>query len=158
MNETSETTLATERDGGLRQPAVLAWLRLARVYQKVERATAAFLREWDLTVAQFDILAQLRANEGMTQQQLADRLLVTKGNISQILAKMERRGLLRRHPVGRAFRLFLTPAGCDLAERVVPRHERCVAAQFATLPPEEQRLLLDLLRQLDHALPGGDPS
>jgi hypothetical protein len=34
----------------LRQPAVLAWPRLARVFQKVERSSAGFLRGWDLSV------------------------------------------------------------------------------------------------------------
>ena len=39
--------------------AVLAWMRLARVYQKVDRASAAHLRRWGLSVAQFDVLARV---------------------------------------------------------------------------------------------------
>jgi DNA-binding MarR family transcriptional regulator len=73
---------------------VVAWLRLARVYRQIDRASAELLRRWDLSVAQFDVLAQIGVRAGLTQQELADHLLVTKGNISQFLARMERRGLV----------------------------------------------------------------
>lgn len=154
MNESVPARPLPSAINARRDPALLAWLRLARVFQKVDRSTATFLRQWDLSVAQFDILAQLAAGEGMTQQELADRLLVTKGNISQLLARMEARGLLHRHPHGRALCLSLTPAGRELAARVVPVQEERVASRFAALSPDEQRQLLALLRKLDHALTG----
>ncbi|HEY8492104.1 MAG TPA: MarR family transcriptional regulator, partial [Dehalococcoidia bacterium] len=95
----------------MKRPPVLAWLRLARVFQRLERALVQQLRAWDLSLAQFDLLAHVGAAEGLTQQELADRLLVTKGNVCQLLEKLERRGLVVRRPEGRANRLFLTPAG-----------------------------------------------
>ena len=52
----------------LRTPGVLAWLRPARVFQKVDRASAEHLARWDLSVAQFDVLAQVGAAEGMTHR------------------------------------------------------------------------------------------
>src|SRR3712207_8018674 len=57
--------------------------------------------------AQFDVLAHVGAAEGITQQQLADSLLVTKGNIAQLLDRMQKRGLIERRPQGRINRLFL---------------------------------------------------
>lgn len=72
-----------------RQPAVLAWLRLARVFQKIDTHSERFFRRHRLNTAQFDVLAHVGAASGMTQQELADALLVTKGNISQLLAKLE---------------------------------------------------------------------
>src|ERR671932_2526202 len=84
-----------------RSPGLVAWLRLARVFQKVQRAESNQLRCWRLSPAQFDVLAHVGASEGLTQQRLADALLVTKGNVCQILDKMERDGLLVRRPSGR---------------------------------------------------------
>ncbi len=136
----------------MKKPAVLAWLRLARVFQKVDRASAEHLRAWDLSVAQFDVLAQVGADEGITQQELADRLLVTKGNICQLLEKMERRGLIRRSQAGRANHLFLTEDGRRLYNDAVPAQERMIAARFGVLSPEEQHQLLALLRILDHTM------
>jgi DNA-binding MarR family transcriptional regulator len=135
-----------------RQGALLAWLRLARIYQRVDRATAARLRAADLSVAQFDVLVHLGVAEGLTQQELADSLLVTKGNISQLIARMERRGLIRRCQDGRAMNLFLTTEGRQVREAIVPTHEAWITDQFAGLTAEETGRLLALLRKLDHSL------
>ena len=53
--------------------AVGAWLRLVRVFQKIERASAEQFAAHGLTAAQFDILAQLGRKEGISQQELAFR-------------------------------------------------------------------------------------
>ena len=137
----------------LRDPAVLAWLRLARVYHKVDQASAVHLRSWHLSVAQFDVLAQIGAAPGLTQQELATALLVTKGNICQLLDRLERLGLVRRQQEGRANRLYLTEAGRALHDQVVPAQEALVAERLAALTPDEQAALLGLLRKLDHAFP-----
>lgn len=138
--------------GGLRRPAVLGWLRLMRVYQKVDRASSEHLRAWDLSVAQFDVLAHVGASEGMTQQELADSLLVTKGNVCQLLDKMEARGWILRRREGRNNRLFLTEAGRRLFEEAVPAQEAMVSERFSALSEEEQAQLHELLRKLDRAL------
>src|SRR5262245_13622574 len=112
---------AQTRQSGLRQPAVLAWLRLARVFQKIDTRSERFFRTHDLNTAQFDVLAHVGAAGGMTQQELANALLVTKGNISQLLAKLEQDGLIVRRPQGRTNCLFLTERGQTLFDKVVPQ-------------------------------------
>ncbi len=128
---------------------VFAWLRLARVYHQIDRASAEFLRQWNLSVAQFDVLVQIGAREGLTQQELADHLLVTKGNISQLLARMERRGLVRRTQDGRALVLSLTAEGRRLRAIVVPAQEALIARRLAPLDPAGLRALSVALRALD---------
>lgn len=142
----------TQRTEKLREPAVLAWMRLARIFLKIDRASAEHLRAWGLTVAQFDVLARVGSAEGITQQELADKLLVTKGNICQLLDRLERHGLMRRRQEGRTNRLFLTNAGQRLYQQTLPAQEAFIAAQFSALSTEEQAQLLALLRKLDHAL------
>ena len=128
---------------------VRAWLRLARVYQKVDRASAQHLRGWGLSVAQFDVLARVGSRPGMTQQELAGALLVTKGNVCQLLDRMEADGLIERRREGRAKRLRLTPRGEALFAEVVPAQERVVERQIGVLDPAAQERLLSLLRQMD---------
>src|SRR5689334_15111954 len=134
------------------QPSVLAWLRLFRVFQKIDRASSAHLRTWGLSTAQFDILARVGATRGITQQELADRLLVTKGNISQLLDRLERRGLLKRCQEGRTNTLSLTEEGQQLYAQVVPAQEEMVAQHFSALTSQEVNQLLHLLRKLDRAI------
>lgn len=138
----------------MRQPAVFAWLRLARVFQKINMRSERFFRTHNLNTAQFDILAQVGAKTGTTQQQLADALLVTKGNISQLLGKMEHEGLITRRQEGRTNCLFLTQNGQALFETIVPEQETLIAELLAPLSPFEQSELLRLLRKLDHGLAG----
>ena len=146
-----QRTRRAPRTSGL-TPAVLAWLRLARVFAKVDRASAQHLRHWGLRVAQFDVLAQAGAAEDLSQQDLATKLLVTKGNVTQLLDRMQRDGLIVRCQEGRTNCLFLTEKGRRLFDTVVPAQEALIAAQFTPLSDQEQRQLLKLLRTLDHTL------
>lgn len=130
----------------------MAWVRLLRVEQRVARVLTEDLKRWDLNLAQFDTLTHVGAAEGIMQQELAESLLVTKGNVCQMLDRMERRGLISRRPDGRANRLFLTEEGRRLYEKVVPSHEDLVAEQLSKLTPEEQRSLMRLLGKLDRSL------
>ena len=133
-------------------PGVPAWVRLARVFHKVQQATVEQIRQAGLTVGQFDVLAQVGSAEGATQQEVADALLVTKSNVCQLLDRMEESGLVERRQQGRAKHLFLTPAGRRLYDDIVPAHERQIAELFSALSPNEQKRLLELLRTLDRAL------
>ncbi len=134
---------------------MLAWLRLMRVFQKVDRVSGERLRAWDLSVGQFDVLARVGAAEGIVQQELADSLLVTKGNVCQLLDRMEGRGLILRRREGRNNRVFLTEEGRRLFDEVVPAHEALIAERFSALTRAEQARLHELLRKLDWALDGG---
>jgi DNA-binding MarR family transcriptional regulator len=134
------------------QSSVLAWLRLARVFQKIDRVSEVHMRSLGLTMAQFDILAQVGSAHGITQQELADRLLVTKGNISQLIDRMEKLDLLRRYQEKRTNILSLTEKGQELYDRIVPSQEDLVTTQFSALSVAEVDNLLRLLRKLDHAL------
>lgn len=140
------------RTAGLRQTALPAWLRLARIYHQLDRASAELLRTYGLSVAQFDVLAQVGAHEGCMQQALADALLVTKGNVCQLLDRMEQRGLIVRQQEGRCKRLYLTEKGRALWEQAVPAQEQMIATRFTALTDDQQHALHALLRQLDRSL------
>jgi DNA-binding MarR family transcriptional regulator len=146
-----EITTRTDRPR-LRQPAVLAWLRLARVFQKIDTHSERFFRTHKLNTAQFNVLAQVGAARGMTQQELADALLVTKGNISQLLSKLEQADMITRRQAGRTNCLSLTEQGQALFEVVVPQQEALIADLLAPLSDDEQRELLRLLRKLDQSI------
>lgn len=148
------TTIDTRSRGqsGTRQPGILAWLRMTRFYHKVLRRSEEQMRLRGLSMAQFDVLAHVGAAPGLTQQELADSLLVTKGNVCQLLDRMQRTDLIERRQEGRANRLFLTPRGEELFREIVPAHEDLISTQFASLTADEQVALLELVRTLDRSL------
>lgn len=135
-----------------KDPAVLAWLRLVRVFSKVDRASTESLRGRRLSPAQLDVLAKVGSTEGVSQQEVANALMVTKGNVCQLLDKMTANGLLERRPDGRTNRIFLTERGRELFDEVVPQHDTLIAQQLAALSAQEQHELLRLLRRLEHSL------
>jgi DNA-binding MarR family transcriptional regulator len=133
-------------------------MRLARIFHKIDRLSACGMRCHRLSMAQFDVLTHVGARDGITQQQLADSLLVTKGNICQLLDRMESSGLLVRRQQGRANCLSLTAEGRKLYEEIVPAHETVIDRAMSTLTPREQTQLLALLRKLDRGLAGEEPN
>jgi DNA-binding MarR family transcriptional regulator len=152
VTQTARRTARPRITGRRPDVSVRAWLRLARVYQKLSQASAEDLRREGLSFGQFDVLAQVGAADGSTQQQVADALLVTKSNVCQLLDRMERSGLVERQQHGRTNHLHLTAEGKRLYDRVIPSHEAKLAELFSALSTEEQTALLSLLRKLDHAL------
>jgi DNA-binding MarR family transcriptional regulator len=141
------------RSAGIREPGVVAWLRLARIFRKVERLPALGMRDRGLTRAQFDVIAHVGAREGLTQHELADSLVVTKVNVCQLLDRMEGNGLIVRRQQGRSNCLFLTEEGKRLFVVVVPEQETLIGRAFAGLTRDEKKRLLELLRKLERQLP-----
>jgi DNA-binding MarR family transcriptional regulator len=138
----------------MKRASLLAWFRLARSFQLIDRASTDHLKSFDLSVAQFDVLAQVGAAEGITQQRLADALLVTKGNVCQLLDRMEARHLVERRPAkfGRAKHLYLTDEGRALNRAAVPAQENLIDQLFGALSDQEQEQLAKLLRKLEHTI------
>jgi DNA-binding MarR family transcriptional regulator len=147
------------RDASAAQPLAPADAQLAlSVWLRLLKARSLLLKELrpripdGLTVPQFDALAQLdRRPAGMTPGELTRELLVTAGNVTGIVARLARRGLLERRSVPedrRTVALRLTPRGRALMRRAIPRHQRDVRALLAGLPRADLERLRDLLGSL----------
>lgn len=130
-------------------------MHLVRVNTKLHHHSTEHLDCYNLTPAQFDVLAQLSVAPGISQQALSDHLLVTKGNTCSLLDRMEKKlGLVERcsdPDDRRSHRLFLTEQGRELAEKVIPAHEDFLQDHTSALTEDEQHTLLDLLRRLDRS-------
>jgi DNA-binding MarR family transcriptional regulator len=127
------------------------WLQLVRTFNVLERRIVAMLSGHDITLPQFDVLATLRFSEGVTQQELAERLLVTKGNVCGLLDRLERLGWVERRPDpkdARANRLHLTAAGRRKVAKVLPDHDALVLDNFRPLPDPEIKALRQALAEI----------
>lgn len=121
---------------------------MLRFIHAVAQEGAAELREFGLTPAQYQLLVQVRRRPGVAQWQLAEAFGVTKGNVSQLVKRLEQAGLLDRERVSGADELSLTDAGRALLDRVVPAHDEFMDRQFAALGQDELDTLLRLLARL----------
>jgi len=102
-----------------------------------------------LTLPQFDVMAQLaRAPEGLTFSELSRRLLVSAGNLTVIVSRLETGGLVLREVVERdrrSFLLTLTAAGRRRMATLAPRHRRDLEKIFSPVPASTQDALRTLL-------------
>ena len=130
-----------------------ALISLIRVHGRVQEAAARMVKEQSgLTLPHFDVLLTLMLGEGISQQDLSDRLLVTKGNICVIVQKLEAAGLIERRsdPTDQRFlRLYLTDAGRRVLAKVYPEHRALTAQIFGGLSQAEQKTLHELLNRVD---------
>jgi DNA-binding MarR family transcriptional regulator len=139
----------------LKDSGVVAWIYMMRVFDKLERLSSEDIERFDVTQAQFGVLAHLSAQEGISQQELSEKLFVTKGNVCGLIDRMEKRGLVERRfdPEDRRSNLlFLTEEGRKLARRAVPSHEQFMSEQMSALTHEEQQTLRALMRKLDKSI------
>lgn len=128
-----------------------AWIKVGACYQKGSRKLANLLRPIDLTVAQFDALANLYVADGISQMALAERLLVTKGNVSGLVERLMEHGLVTRRADpsdGRAYRLHLTRLGKRRARRGLEIQRELISTVIAVLDADEQETLRELLTRI----------
>ena len=107
---------------------------------------------YDISRAQFDLLMTVAFEEGLNQQTCASQMMVTKGNITQHIDRLEERGLMRREKHGRTNSLYLTDAGRDLVSQIMPAHDERVKAILSLLSESELRDFQAVLRRLDRRL------
>jgi DNA-binding MarR family transcriptional regulator len=116
--------------------AMRVWYRFIRLHSRVRAAFAVRLRKLAITVPQCDLLTTLSQSEGISQQQLADRLYVTKGNISAIVDKLAANGYVERLPSPlnrRAWAVNLTDQGREKAKLAILAQKQFVSEIFGPL-------------------------
>lgn len=124
------------------------WSRIAHLHGRLSAAIGRRLREINLSLPQCDVLATLTRQEGMNQQELAERLHVTKGNISGLIDRMAAAGLVERRAIEgdkRAYAIYLTNEGRKQARRGAATQTAVVAQTLGRLSPAE-------IAQMDQSL------
>jgi DNA-binding MarR family transcriptional regulator len=117
-----------------------------RLHRRAGNAIAGELKALGLSIPQFDLLSTLTEQEGLSQQELAQRLYVTKGNVSGLLDRMVEAGLVERRAIPgdrRSNALHLTVKGRALAERGIAAQKAYVTRTLGALDPRD---LADLER------------
>lgn len=126
------------------------WIALARCYSTVAREVAVRVADYGLTTPQFGILEALYHLGPLSQGELADKLLVTGGNITYVMDRLEKEGLVTRDRSGPDRRVViarLTSEGEDLIRRVFPGHARFIHELTEGLSTEEKNTARTLLKR-----------
>ena len=142
-------------DSGLPFPAphFLKILRpLVEAYQAFLQVSDRHIASMGLTRGQFDVIVTLARTQGLRCTDIATETLVTKGTLTGVLTRLEKKKLIHRtknlhDKRGQIIRL--TPAGEELYDRVFPRHVRHLEQYFnKSLTPGEMDMLRPLLLRM----------
>ncbi|WP_210479275.1 MarR family transcriptional regulator [Naasia sp. SYSU D00948] len=123
----------------------------------IRRAAQAHVAAWvrevsaETTSVQFGVLASLSDNEGKSQRELGDALDLDRSTIADLVARLERRGLVARRRDERDLRanvVTLTARGEEEHRLLAPRVARMNDLLTSRLSEEEREELARLLAEV----------
>jgi len=149
---------------GLRKPiALLPHEALMNIYYTascVKKRADEFFRPFGLTDVQFNVLMLLHhqstPEEGLSQAQLSDMMLVNRANTTSLIDRMEKTGLVVRtsDASDRRYKIVkLTARGRKLLADVEPLYAKEVRKVMAALKEAEQKKLITALEKIRPKLP-----
>jgi len=132
-----------------KQPLRL-WLRLLTCANLIEQQVRGRLRDtFAVTLPQFDVLAELdAAGEPQTMTALSNRLMVSNGNVTGVIDRLERAGMVERCASTRDRRvqyIALTASGRMRFTEMAAAHEGWIAELLGGLGDADMGHLVDLL-------------
>ncbi len=136
------------------------WFRFLRLHQRMTNGASAQLKTLGLSVAQFDLISTLSEREGISQSELAERLYVTKGNVSGLVDRLVQAGLVQRRAIAgdrRSYAMHLTAEGRKLAEAGIALQHAYVNQTLGQLAPQDVAQLDLILRDWRDKVRALDP-
>lgn len=133
--------------------SIRAAIALASAFDALEDVMAMHFARYGLSRARFEALIQIRmaGEEGLTQSELGKKLMVSRANITGLIERMEKEGLVSRKldpSDKRAFRVCLTGRSAGLMEAFLPVHGDFVHRAMSALDAGEKESLINLLEKL----------
>ncbi len=128
------------------------WIRLLAVTRVAESHLRDHLRQRATTLPRFDVMAALwRRREGVTMGELSRMLLVSNGNATTVVDRLEADGMVARSSSDadrRTVQVALTPAGAAVFEGLAAGHEAEVAKLFAGIGAADLDTLTEILKRM----------
>ena len=128
-----------------------ALLQLLRTADAIWEASRVFFGAWELSPSQFNILNLLQSRpEGLSQTDLGRQLITHRSNVTGLVDRLEKRGLVQRKEVTsdrRAYRVVLTDAGSRLLNEILPHYYRQAERVWDGVSDSR---IIEALAALDH--------
>ena len=133
------------------QEALRVWIALARCYSSFAKAVSVKIQEYGLTTPQFGVLEALYHLGPLSLGELAEKLLVTGGNVTYVMDRLEQQQLVyrdRSEDDRRVIQAKLTPEGRGLVEGVFQGHAEYIEHLTRHVGEDERSELKTLLKKL----------
>lgn len=156
-NEPLSGRSAMSRKHGLPwdNPRFRNWIAVVRAERAMVRALSRALAPLDLKIGQLDVLMNLYRHPGMSQHDLARRLLIGRSNVTMLLPQLEKQGLSRRENDSRdkrIMRLYLTEAGEQRLMQALDVYTDLIDKVMAQSTPQECDAMGEQMRRIEELL------
>ncbi|MBD2870245.1 MarR family winged helix-turn-helix transcriptional regulator [Paenibacillus arenilitoris] len=131
--------------------ALQLFIALSRASQWVNAHADRDIRRMGLNRTEFGVLELLYHKGPQPLQQIGGKVLMSSGNITYVVDKLEKKHMVRRRASTEDRRLIyaeLTEQGAKFIEDVFPSHEAAIGEAVAGLSSEEKQLASVLLKKL----------
>ena len=133
------TTLATE-----------ALLALHLTSDRLASEATRILKPWDLSPTQYNVLRILRGAEpdGLACREIGERMIQHDPDITRLMDRLEKRGLVRRERDSKDRRVVITritQSGLELLDKLDGPVEEFNVRRLDHVGPEKLRMLIELL-------------
>ncbi len=136
-------------------PAHEAVLNIYYTASCLKKKADEFFRPFGLTDVQFNVMMLLEhqsgPEEGLSQAQLSDMMLVNRANVTALIDRMEKSDLVVRTPdsCDRRYNIVkLTARGKKLLTEVEPLYVKEIEKAMVSLKEAEQKRLIALLEKI----------
>jgi DNA-binding MarR family transcriptional regulator len=134
---------------GLEQEALL---NLQRTAGQVIHSTQQLLKEYGLTGSQYNVLRILRGAgpDGLRCAEIGERMLTQDPDITRLLERLLRQGLIERRRDAKDRRVIhsrIGPEGLRLLKELDPVVDRASRSMLGHMNPQKLELLIDLLEE-----------
>lgn len=133
------------------------WIRLVANSNIIEKEIRNLFRsEFGVTLPRFDLMSALyREQGGLTMGELSKKMLVSNGNVTGIVERLQKEGLVKRWALPTDRRIYsvgLTPKGRTDFKVMADRHKEWVADILGGLNDEELEPLINQMDRLGQIL------
>ena len=135
--------------------ALTTWIKLARANNSVFNNIKPSMVKHNLTKTQFGVLETLLHLGPMSQKKIAEKLLLSGGNIVKVIDNLEIDGFVRREinkVDRRAHKVVLTDMGYQVINSLFPNHVKSIVETFSILNKDEQIELSRICKKLGMGL------
>jgi DNA-binding MarR family transcriptional regulator len=136
-------------------PRFRTWIAVARACQLMQLTLARNMAQLEIKPPHLDIMINLYRREGISQQELARKLLVGRSNMSMLLPQLEKRGLIERRADARdkrVLRLHLTDEGKAVTEQAMKIQTTLIDTVMATSSEERCLMVADQMEKIIEVL------
>lgn len=137
-----------------RNEALDLFIALSRANQWVNAISDQDIRENEMTRTEFAVLELLHHKGPQPIQQIGNKVLMSSGNITYVVDKLEKKGFAKRRASSEDRRLIyaeVTPAGSQFIEQNFPKHIEAIERAVSGLSSDEKKVATALLKKLGKA-------